>query len=78
MVRIPDINSDGTLGNMQKIKTEILVNAGVEKVWSDYTEPEIIKGWAFASDDWECPYAENNLEIGGRFVTRMSAKDKSL
>lgn len=62
---------------MQKIKTEVLVNAGVEKAWNDYTDPEIIKGWAFASDDWECPYAENDLKIGGRFVTRMSAKDKS-
>lgn len=62
---------------MQKIETEVLVNAGVEKVWSDYTDPESIKGWAFASDDWECPHAENDLKIGGRFLTRMSAKDKS-
>ncbi|MFZ2253300.1 MAG: SRPBCC domain-containing protein [Minisyncoccia bacterium] len=62
---------------MQKIKTEVLINAGVEKVWSDYTDPESIKGWAFASDDWECPHAESDLKIGGRFLTRMSAKDKS-
>lgn len=62
---------------MQKIKTEVLVNAGVEKVWNNYTDPESIKGWAFASDDWECPHAENDLKTGGRFLTRMSAKDKS-
>lgn len=62
---------------MQKIKIEVLVQAGVEKVWKDYTDPESVKGWAFASDDWECPYAEADVREGGRFLTRMEAKDKS-
>lgn len=62
---------------MQKIQTEITVDATVKKVWEYYTSPEKITGWAFASDDWESPYAENNLKVGGRFLTRMSAKDKS-
>lgn len=62
---------------MQKIIIEAVVDAGIEKVWEDYTNPESIKGWAFASDDWECPYAENDLKPEGRFLTKMSAKDKS-
>jgi uncharacterized protein YndB with AHSA1/START domain len=62
---------------MQKITTEIIVSASLQKAWSAYTEPESIKSWAFAGDDWEAPYAENDLKVGGRFLTRMSAKDKS-
>lgn len=60
---------------MQKIQTETVVNKNVEKVWENYTNPESIKGWAFASDDWECPHATNDLKVGGRFLTRMQAKD---
>jgi uncharacterized protein YndB with AHSA1/START domain len=62
---------------MQKIQVEVLVNASLEKVWKAWNDPESIKGWAFASADWECPYAENDLRIGGKFITRMSSKDKS-
>lgn len=62
---------------MQKIKIEIVVDASIEKVWKHWNDTESIKGWAFASDTWECPYAENNLNVGGRFLTRMSAKDGS-
>lgn len=62
---------------MEKIHVEINVHGNLDKVWKVWNEPELIKQWAFASDDWECPYAENNLVVGGRFVTRMSAKDKS-
>lgn len=33
--------------------------------------------WAFASDDWEAPAAENDLRVGGTFKTIMAAKDGS-
>ena len=62
---------------MTKLKVEVTVKGSLEKVWKSWNEPESIKGWAFASDDWECPHAENDLRIGGTFITRMSAKDKS-
>lgn len=62
---------------MQKIKVETIINADIQKVWKHWNDIESIKSWAFASDDWECPYAENDLRVGGRFLTRMSAKDKS-
>ncbi len=54
-----------------------MVNADLKKVWEFWNQPERIRSWAFASDDWECPYAENNLVVGGTFITKMSAKDKS-
>ncbi|MFZ2152020.1 MAG: SRPBCC domain-containing protein [Minisyncoccia bacterium] len=62
---------------MGKIKVETVVNANIQKIWKHWNDPESIKGWAFASDTWECPYAENDLKVGGRFLTRMSAKDGS-
>jgi uncharacterized protein YndB with AHSA1/START domain len=31
--------------------------------------------WAFASDDWCAPSAENDLRVGGRFTTRMESKE---
>lgn len=62
---------------MNKIKVETTINADIKKVWKHWNDPESIKGWAFASDTWECPQAENDLKAGGRFLTRMSAKDGS-
>ena len=62
---------------MNKIKVETIIEADIKKVWKHWNDTESIKGWAFASYTWECPYAENDLRVGGRFLTRMSAKDKS-
>lgn len=61
----------------QEIKVETIVGAPLEKVWACWTEPKHIMKWAFASDDWEAPTAENDLRVGGKFMTRMSAKDNS-
>ncbi len=62
---------------MEKITVETIVNASVRKVWECWNKPEHITGWAFASDEWEAPFAENDLKVGGKFKTTMSAKDKS-
>ena len=59
------------------ITVQTVVNAPMEKVWECWNKPEHITGWAFASDDWEAPAAENDLRIGGKFKTTMAAKDKS-
>ena len=59
------------------ITVEVVINAPVEKVWEIWNKPEYITKWAFASDTWEAPYAENDLKVGGKFVTTMAAKDKS-
>ncbi len=63
---------------MEKIQVDVVVTGSLEKVWKFWNDPQYIKGWAFASDDWECTKAENDLKVGGRFVTTMAAKDKSV
>jgi len=59
------------------ITVEADINASVEKVWDHYTNPEHIVKWNNASDDWHTPRAENDLRIGGRFLSRMEARDGS-
>lgn len=62
---------------MNPITVETIVNSPLAKVWEAWTKPEHITKWAFASDDWEAPSAENDLREGGRFKTVMAAKDGS-
>ena len=64
--------------NTTKVTVENTVNAPVEKVWKLYTGPEHIKKWNSASDDWHTPSAENDLRVGGKFSSRMEAKDGSM
>lgn len=59
------------------IVIEAMIYAPISKVWAYYNQPEHIVHWAFALDEWEAPSAESDLRVGGRFKTRMSAKDKS-
>ncbi len=61
----------------QIITVETDINASVEKVWDFLTNPEHIIRWNNASDDWHTPHAENDLRIGGRFLSRMEARDGS-
>jgi len=63
--------------NQKSITVETVVNAPIDKVWKCWTEPSHITQWAFASDDWEASDAENDVRVGGKFATVMSAKDKS-
>lgn len=51
------------------------INAPVEKVWFLWTDPKHIVHWNNASDDWHTPRAENDLRVGGRFLSRMEARD---
>lgn len=60
-----------------KITVETSVNASIEKVWQYWTEPKHIEKWNNASDDWHTPHAENDLQVGGKFLSRMEAKDGS-
>lgn len=53
------------------------VTAPIDRVWEFWTSPDKIITWAFAADTWECPFAENDVQVGGRFLTRMQAKDGS-
>jgi uncharacterized protein YndB with AHSA1/START domain len=59
------------------ITVENTVNAPVEKVWAFWTTPKHIEKWNNASEDWHTPHAENDLRVGGKFLSRMEAKDES-
>ena len=60
-----------------KIIIQAIVSADIEKVWGYYTLPEHITKWNFASQDWQCPYASNDMRVGGKYLARMEAKDGS-
>jgi uncharacterized protein YndB with AHSA1/START domain len=59
------------------ITVESTINAPVAKVWELWTKPEHIVKWNNASDDWHTPSAKNDLRTGGKFSSRMEAKDGS-
>jgi uncharacterized protein YndB with AHSA1/START domain len=61
----------------EPITVEVYVQAPIEKVWNDFTDPEAIKVWNAASDDWHTTKVENDLHVGGVFSYRMEAKDGS-
>ncbi|MEO5602703.1 MAG: SRPBCC family protein [Cyclobacteriaceae bacterium] len=60
------------------ITIETSVNAPIEKVWRFWSEPKHITQWCNASEDWHAPYAENDLQVNGKFKTTMAAKDGSV
>ena len=60
-----------------KILVQATLAADMQKVWDYYTKPEYITKWNFASDDWHCPSASNDMKIGGKYLARMEAKDGS-
>jgi len=64
--------------NKQTIIVKRIINVPVEKVWQYWTEPEHIKKWNSASEDWHTTFAENDLRVGGKFLSRMEAKDGSV
>ena len=49
----------------------------LEQVWEYWTVPAHITNWNNASEEWHTPHAENDLRAGGKFVSRMEAKDGS-
>jgi uncharacterized protein YndB with AHSA1/START domain len=61
----------------KKISVHTIVKEPAEKVWQAFTDPKHIVQWNFASADWQCPHAENDLRVGGRFTSRMEARNGS-
>jgi uncharacterized protein YndB with AHSA1/START domain len=54
------------------------IKAPVDKVWEAWSNPEHITRWNSASPDWHTPKASNDLKKGGKFTSRMEAKDGSM
>lgn len=63
--------------NQVNITVKAIVNAPVETVWNVWTSPEHIVKWNNASEDWHTLKVENDLRAGGKFLSRMEAKDGS-
>ena len=61
----------------QKITIESLIAADLHKVWDFWIAPEHIINWNFASEDWHCPKAENELKEDGKFKYTMEARNGS-
>lgn len=61
-----------------KITIETTIHAPIETVWKLWTSPEHIVNWNFATEEWCCPGAVNDLRPGGELNWRMEAKDGSM
>jgi uncharacterized protein YndB with AHSA1/START domain len=60
-----------------KITVSTVVEAPLHEVWRAYTTPEDIRAWNAASPDWHTTAASVDLRPGGKFSSRMEAKDGS-
>lgn len=60
-----------------KISVSTVVAAPLQDVWAAYTTPEDIKAWNTASPDWHTTASTVDLQPGGKFSSRMEAKDGS-
>ena len=64
--------------NKEKIIVQTSVNSNIKTVWNTWTDPKHIRKWNTASKDWHTTKAENNLTEGGRFTSRMEAKNGNM
>ena len=58
----------------KKIMLQCVTSAPVEKVWKYFSKPKHVMNWNFASNDWCCSHAENDLKIKGKFTCIISEK----
>lgn len=61
-----------------KITVETLVNAPLSRVWNAWSNPDDIKQWNTAQDDWHTTHSTVDLREGGSFLSRMEARDGSV
>ncbi len=59
----------------KNITVETIVQADMENVWRAWNTPDDIEQWMHASEDWECPKAVNDLQVGGHFSFILASKD---
>lgn len=61
-----------------KITVETLIDAKLNRVWDTWNTPQDIQRWNNANDDWHTPRSTVDLREGGKFLSRMEAKDGSM
>lgn len=62
----------------EPITVSVTVPCDVQQAWQAFTDPSAVTSWNFASSDWHCPHASNDLKVGGGFCYRMEARDGSM
>lgn len=62
----------------ETITVTTIINSTIEQVWKSWITPEHIVNWNFATNEWCCPSALNDLRPKGEFNWRMEAKDGSI
>lgn len=60
-----------------KITVESVAEAKLSDVWDAWNNPVDIMKWNSAQDDWHATSSTVDLREGGRFTSRMEAKDGS-
>ncbi len=66
------------MADTKLITVTTLVNASPHHAWDFWTKPEHIVQWNHASADWHTKHASVELKQGGKFLSRMEAKDGSV
>jgi uncharacterized protein YndB with AHSA1/START domain len=61
-----------------KITVETHVHAPIDEVWRAWSTPADIVQWNTTTPEWHTPRATVDLREGGRFCSRMEAKDGSM
>lgn len=64
--------------NQEPITVQTEVDASPQLAWELYTNPKHMICWNFASPDWHCPAASNDLRPGGMLCATMAARDGSV
>lgn len=59
----------------QPITVRIQIASTLQEVWEKWTQAQHVIHWNFASPDWHCPDAENDLKVGGKFTYTMASRD---
>ena len=71
---LKDISEDSHIKPM-KITIKTTIPKPLKSVWEGFTNDDHITKWNFASDEWHCPKAVNNLKEGDIFDYIMASKD---
>lgn len=60
-----------------KITVETVVEAELDRVWDAWNDPADIQQWNTADESWHTTRSTVDLREGGKFLSRMEAKDGS-
>lgn len=61
--------------NTPSITVSTTIQAPIATVWARYTLPEHFMQWNQSPGIWHTPSAENDLQVGGRFIYRQEFLD---